>query len=364
MNLIFDRHIEPIFILGMHLAFWVIIVWYLNAGGWSWAFYTNMDNSLLIPNLYGNIFNAIVFYGNFFWLLPMYFGRKNGKRYWLFSGLLFFCCTFLEIGLDVYYSNWLLPVSVPSFDLFLLWFWNNSIFHVLFWVLAFAFFAPGEWLKNRDQKFELQGEKLKAELSMLKAQVNPHFLFNGINSIYHLIGTDDEDAKKVLLKFSDLLRYQLYECNEDFISLKKEITYIENYISLEEVRKGEDAFIRKDLLSHQDLVNLKSGNGKELKIAPLLLTPFIENAFKYLSLYSEKEKNRLEVRLTIQNNNIHLFVENTIDPLASNQKNGKAGGIGLDNVKRRLELLYPARYQLFISENMDCFKVDLKIDLS
>lgn len=197
-----------------------------------------------------------------------------------------------------------------------------------------------------------------AELDFLKAQINPHFLFNGINSIYHLIGTNDDAARKVLLQFSDLLRYQLYDCKEPLIQLKKELTYIENYILLEEVRKGEDAVIIRNLPTQDQM---QSMNGQ--KIAPLLFTPFLENAFKHLSLYSKKEENQVQIDIKILDKELSFSIKNTIDPAIKNIENHNSSGIGLENVKRRLAILYPNQHLLNITETQDIFSVDLKIQM-
>ena len=305
-------------------------------------------------------------------MIPRYLHQRRLRDFWWFSAALVFGFTILEVGIDTYYlfTNDALRSELVQQDgrayegnelLLYMTIWATTTFliNLFFWAGAFLFRFPRDWRRNERAQQQLIEDKLRAELDFLKAQINPHFLFNGINSIYHLIGENDEQAKSVLLQFSELLRYQLYECKEQYISLDKELNYIKNYILLEQVRKGEDAVISIDLPSTQDMQSL---NG--LLIAPLLLTPFLENAFKHLSLYSRKEENQLSIKIETQNHILNFAVENTVDPVRENKTNGKSSGIGLDNVRRRLAILYPGKHQLNISENGDRFAVSLQISLA
>jgi two-component system, LytTR family, sensor kinase len=216
----------------------------------------------------------------------------------------------------------------------------------------------------------LEKEKIEHELRFLRSQMNPHFLFNAINSIYVLIRKDAELASNTLLKFADLLRYQLYECNADRMSIEKEIFYLDNYIALEKLRRG-------NTLCTNYLV------GEEVRhfsIAPLLIIPFVENAFKYVSSYPDRP-NEVAVKLNCREGIFELTVENTVDeddyiPVemagvyggrggveAGGGASGGVvrGGIGLENVRRRLELIYNGRHQLDVRRGAKYFSVVLKI---
>lgn len=342
--------------IGIHLLTWLLILWFTLDGGWIWLYFKTFDASMDIPIWYGMIFNAIIFYANAFWLLPIKFDKGRKFHYWKIATTIFIILTGIETAIDVLYADWLFIFELPFLFVFLIFIGYNALFHIGFWILAFAYYAPKAWLRNERQKQELIQQKLRAELAFLKAQINPHFLFNGINSIYHLIVKDPHQAQQTLYQFSSLLRYQLYECNEPTIPLQQELEYLENYIALENVRKGRDAAIQ------WSIDQLESSTG--MKIAPLLITPFIENAFKYLSNYLEKERNIVDIKIQIQKNSLNLEVENTYEEDVFFQKDTKAGGIGLENVKRRLKLIYPDKHNLVMLAQNGKFIVHLKLVLT
>ncbi len=358
----------------LHVLFWVGLVVLLNSSmlNLDWGPFSYEKDTLLIPLLYGMIFNIALLYTNAYWLIPKYLHRKRISKFWGISALILIGVTLIEVLCDIGYLYYLEEFRRDALEAdnstnissnlvldFMIWLGSVFIVNLFFWAVAFLYRFPNDYKRGELAKQQLIQDKLTAELDFLKAQINPHFLFNGINNIYHLIGNDDKQAREVLLQFSSLLRYQLYECDDEFIPLKNELNYLKNYILLEQVRKGQDADIEVQLPDDEELDSL---NG--LKIAPLLLTPFLENAFKYLSLFSQKEDNRLSIQISVLNGELSFSVENTIDPSAVQKGKSKgAGGIGLENVKRRLALLYPEKHKLTISDNGDRFSVTLKINL-
>lgn len=357
----------------IHLTIWVCLVAILNSHALDleWGAFSRENNTLLVPLIYGMAFNAALFYWNAYWMVPKALHKKKYRKYYVTSILVLFFTTIIELICDITYffslseienelvKEYHLAPGSEILNFFLVWVSAVFIINLFYFIIAFLYRFPKDWKRNERAKQQLIQDKLTAELSFLRAQINPHFLFNGINSIYHLIGKDDEKAKHVLLNFSELLRYQLYECDEESIPLKKELSYIKNYILLEEIRKGQDAKIKVKLPSDNEIGSLNT-----LRIAPLLLTPFLENAFKYLSNFSEDEKNLLNIQISIVNNELIFYVENTIDLDIKVHSNGlKAGGIGLENVKRRLNMLYPKKHQLEILNTKEIFSVSLKIKL-
>jgi LytS/YehU family sensor histidine kinase len=221
-------------------------------------------------------------------------------------------------------------------------------FYTTFLVIAVK--SIRDKLRSDRRNALLEKEKTENELRFLKSQMNPHFLFNAINSIYVLIKKDPDFAGLTLVKFADMLRYQLYECNADEIPIEKEIGYLDNYIELEKLRKGKEIRTRYTV-----------GAGTcNFSIAPLLLIPFVENAFKYVSSCPDKN-NFVTVDLNYQDDIFELSVENTMDEDNVMPKERSWGGIGLENVRRRLELIYNGRHALDISTSEDIYSVLLTI---
>ncbi len=196
----------------------------------------------------------------------------------------------------------------------------------------------------------LKSEKTEAEMKLLKSQINPHFLFNALNNVYSLSYLKPEKTPENLLKLSQLLRYMLYECNDDRVPLIKEVISLENFIDLN---------LLKDSRGMKVTVNMERPS-EELMIAPLLLMPFVENAFKH-SKVEDLKKGWINIDLQAQDKKLLFKIENSI-PTVEYTKDS-VGGIGLANVKRRLDLIYPDKNKLEISTENNRYAVRLEIDL-
>jgi LytS/YehU family sensor histidine kinase len=226
----------------------------------------------------------------------------------------------------------------------------DSFVNILFWVICILA-AKMIIEKMRAQVYIEQIEKEKAtnELNFLRAQFNPHFLFNSINSIYGHIDKSNKDAREMLLVFSEMLRYQLYECNVERIDLNSELNYIKNYIAIQKGRIDERvsvSFCANDI-------------NEPVYVAPLLFIAFVENAFKYVG-FNENRINRVDISLKYQNNDLLLRVYNTKDTFTGGNDE-RASGLGIANTKRRLEILYPQKHQLQITDSLDTFEVNLTL---
>lgn len=224
-------------------------------------------------------------------------------------------------------------------------------------------------LEQQQTNRQLENQQLQTELNFLKSQVNPHFLFNTLNNLYSLALTKSDRAPEIVLKLSAILRYMLYECNERMVYLNKEIEYLRNYIELEELRQDGSNLIEL----------LVTGNTDRKMIAPLLFTPLLENAIKHglnrttanAWVRMHLDVNAMDLSFTIVNSkapqsNFHQKPLPNPVLLAENaaRSSVRTGGIGLLNVKRRLDLIYPNRHAFAVSEATDTYTVTLKLTLT
>ena len=203
---------------------------------------------------------------------------------------------------------------------------------------------------SEKQKKALENERLNAELNFLKLQINPHFLFNTLNSIYSQAHLKSEQTEYSILKFSQIMRYVLYDSTTEKIPLTRDLEYIRNYIDLQKLRISKNITIQYEV----------KGVTNDLLIAPLLLITFIENAFKHGISYSSP--SAIDIKISMVGNDLTLTVGNTIIRKAGAVRE-TAGGVGLVNARRRLDVLYPGRYWLDISDNSSIYVVNLKITL-
>ena len=227
-------------------------------------------------------------------------------------------------------------------------YYNISI-GIFYLAFSVALHLSKEWYIQRKRLQQIEIEKLNTELEYLKSQINPHFVFNSINTIFFQIDKQNITARETLSRFSEMLRYQLYECNGKDIPIEKELTYLQNYIELQRLRKDDNYIIH---FASDEAV-------KNFSIAPLLMIVFVENAFKHVSNYSDRN-NEISISLQRHDFVFTMKVTNTKD----SHVNGKAvGGIGLRNVKRRLDLLYNGSHTLHIQDNPGTYSVELSIGL-
>lgn len=275
-------------------------------------------------------------------LFPRFY--KNTKDYFIASALVIISLTMLVIFAEDYVIK---PFGEFKSE-------NPPIiFHIIriFSSLGFTFFVGTSLslMKQAEQHKEreklLTEEKLETELKLLKAQINPHFIFNALNNIYSLTYMKAENAPNSVLKLSEMLRYVFYDCSKDKVSLKEEIKYIENYTSFQQMKS-----------EYVQNIKIEMDNSLEnLQIAPMLFIPFIENAFKY-SRIEETESAFVNISIKKEEELLHFSMENSIPEHA---KSSPGSGTGINNVKHRLKIIYPEKHELTIQEQKDKFLVDL-----
>jgi sensor histidine kinase YesM len=288
---------------------------------------------------------ACYFYYNYVFLIPRFLLRK--RIGWYFLLLLTGLAAISAINVTFIYSTYDLIEHRHQFN-----FWRSAMFPVYPAIMAFALSSAVritmEWFKNERQKKEMEAEKLASELAFLKSQVNPHFLFNSLNNICSLARKKSDETENAIIKLSQIMRYMLQDSKDERVSLDKELEYLQSYIELQRLRLPDTVKISYSTEGRPDL----------LSIEPLLLIPFIENAFKHGVSY--KDASEIKIRLVCHSRTLSFTVENHI---AKHQDETveQGSGIGLKNVKRRLELLYPGKHQLTLRDDGNQYHVELEI---
>ena len=270
--------------------------------------------------------------------------RKNKTTFYLFS-LLIVGAAFILIQYVL--RDWIVPKEL-GFNRHNIYFTGSKILFILAVSTGYAFIRF--MVQDEKKREEEKAERLKSELAFLRSQISPHFIFNVLNSIVYLIRSKSEMAEPVTLKLSELMRYMLYTPSEGQVSLQQEINYLQNYIDLQRIRFEEDVEVNYQW----------SGSPSGQLIEPMILIPFVENAFKHG--VGMLDKPSIQIDLGIKNSELNFRVQNKIALESISSKDGQSG-IGIPNVKRRLELLYPDSHRLDIQEKEGYYIIDLSLSL-
>lgn len=331
-----------------HCLFWlgIYLLWVFVFRNYSFS----LNKTMTVEFCY-LLFITVDYYAVVYLIFPRFLKRRKYVYFVLYTFLLIAFSALLraliarQMSLHIFKDNFHPDFSALYF---------TSLLNIFIWAQLFIF---GKMVVDRiysQQRLAiLEKERVKQELDFLKAQINPHALFNSLNTIYGHIDKSNQTARNILLKFSGLLRYQLYDCSEDNISLEKEIEYIRNYISFQQIRKDEHLKVNVE-------IEADAGN---YTIAPLLLVVLIENAFKFVSSFTDRE-NVICIRLAVAGNQFTFRVYNTTEHRKAAAAFLNRGGIGIVNLKRRLELLYPGRHQLYFREAETDYEATLKLQLA
>ena len=329
-----QRAISPKWI---HAAVWILLLGIPGIMFWDQQFFGLPAAFYLLTTLY----HIGLFYFNAFYLYPK---LLNKRTWWLYI-----ICLIALVCLSGFAKVFLLQVLHPGFQFTA--FNRRLIFFPLvpFLFASIIYRLVYDRIRFERMEKEARAQRLDAELKLLRSQVSPHFLFNMLTNMVSMARLQSTLLEPSLIRLSELLRYMLYESNEEKIAIGKEIEQIENYVSLQQLRFGEDVAISLNI----------QNDYPEGMIEPMLLVPFIENAFKH-GIGMVKEPF-IQINLSVKEQQLYFSVVNNYNP--ANQSKDRHSGIGLNNVKNRLELLYANNYQLSIDNKNDIYSVHLNCKL-
>jgi len=309
---------------------------------------------LIIEDLFIILVIVVSVYINLLLLIPKLLRKR---KYFIYVLTLIFglsCFSFIVVyfSVEVFETDFSKTFDSPMpllYQQLILWITNFIL--ILFFVILTTFIKLlRDWFKLQDSTLkmkEMERQHLEAELKSLKAQINPHFLFNTLNNLYSLSLDSSPKTPEMILKLSDLMRYIIYECRENKVQARKELAFVANYLSLEKLRLGDSVIVEFDVIGEPNV-----------EIAPLLFINFIENAFKH-GRKTDGSLIKVSFDFTVENE-LNFCVENNIygdcQPV-----NNEYSGIGIDNVKKRLLLLYPEKHKLTITSNNEKYSVQLNI---
>jgi sensor histidine kinase YesM len=334
-------------VLLLHISFWVFYFTYRLFDIQEYLGYKKAFMYLSIPL----VFNVIASYVHYFFILPNLIRDKKAAPYVtklllllvviLTARILTENQIFAQIATNEAYYKTLKPMRVISTI------WDTLSFLIFTGMIRFTL----DWFDLENKKKQLENEKLVAELNYLKAQINPHFLFNTLHNLNYLVYTGSKNATEVIIKLSNIMRYMIYDANKEKVALKKEIAYMNDYIHLESIRLNQK----------YQLDFMVSGVTDRIEVAPLVMLTFLENAFKH-GVSDLEENCWIKVNLKSTENEIEYEVSNK--KLKATPNRNLKSGFGLENVKKRLDLSYPGKYALNIRDEESVYKVHLTLKLS
>lgn len=332
-----------------HVAFWtaMVIMYTIN-----YVFAPGVQQRRFVDTLIflpGHLFFS---YMQMYYVIPRYLVKRRYKQYILIS--------FLLLTISVAYAH-LVQIAILGGSLGRLYwerYFHYKNFFIRFGRSAFSlFFTSGlavsiklfkEWFRQRQQTLQVENEKIKIELESLRSQIHPHFLFNTLNNLYSLTLTSSTSASLVVEHLSDLLRYMLYECRDPYVRVERELDMLKKYLELEKLRYGD----------RLDVAFNVSGDTSGLAVSPLLFLPFVENSFKH-GVSQQLDQCWINIHIHIQDDTMTFQVSNS----RTEKHDSTFGGLGMQNVKKRLQLLYPGTHKLKISEEEEVYVVKLELKL-
>jgi len=347
----------------LHILAWLVLIilpqiiidrYWGNNNFIAWGFYLNA------------IIYGAIFYINYIWLVPKFYLGEKKTSYFAFAAItiIAFYSLFYVVSKHVIHDPERDKAITEAFEKLAqekimprppvrqLQVYYFGLISVIITGFSIGLRVIEKQAASEKRQKELEKEKLNSELAFLKSQVSPHFFFNTLNNIYSLIEINTKDAQDAVLKLSKLMRYLLYESENGKTQLTHEINFMTHYIDLMKLRLSNKVKLEVDLPEE----------GTQLSIPPLLFIPFVENAFKHGISY--REKSFISISMKTENKRITFSCDNSIGHSTEKETREKHSGIGLENVKKRLNLLFPGKHVLKIESVEKTFHVNLEIDLS
>ena len=338
------------FAYALHVTFWIV---YMTAFALSeWGYGNPLRNAFTVELLYLPS-RLVSVYLNWFFFIPLLLYRGHYVRY---LGTLLITICIVSIAQRTFLLYWGFPVFFPEWmDGHLKVFKFTRLLQSMLIITSPVAFTTGwrlfeDWRQKQQREEMLKRQRTESELKYLKAQINPHFLFNTLNNIYGLSLENSKKVPELILKLSDFLSFSLYDSNDKLVSVSKEIKLIEDFIDLQKARFHDR--VRVDLV--------KENMFNDFVVPPLLFIPLVENAFKH-SLKDETHVAEISIRFSQQSESLIFRITNTLAHTDGVVPTNTKGGIGLANLRRRLALIYPEHHELTIEDSDSFFSVELKI---
>lgn len=344
LNILFQKRMRWLY----HAIFWLLVLFFYT------MFFGHQSGNYLNTFLFVSALLIITIATSYFFiyfLIPRYFEKHRYGLFILFSIYTVLASLYLEtlaaflmLLLFIFWAN--KPPDQASIDVYFL---VVALYFVVFLVIAIKLLRT--WYSRQQALQEISRQKLETELKMLKSQIQPHFLFNSLNSIYALSLKKSDEAPEMIIKLSGILDYLLYECDAEQVPLEKEIQVIEDYIELQKVRYGEKLDLNFEVL----------GEPVNTVIVPMLFLPLVENSFKH-GADSQRMNPWIRIKLEVLENRVLFSISNS--HRGKKAKSSAHSGIGLANLEKRLQLLYPGRYRFELEMTEDKFEINLQLELN
>jgi two-component system, LytTR family, sensor kinase len=306
------------------------------------------QGSMFLHFLAFNVYLIAIFYLHGYWMLPKLMLKK---RWFTYSGILILLFIVFMSLREMLFVRLRPPEFMHSqrFELFRPERLDSIFLFAVIIVISGGIWTVQEWLNAEKKARQIEAQRMAMELSFLRSQINPHFLFNTLNSIYSLALMRSEQTANAVMKLSDIMRYITEDANTDMVLLEKEVNYIRYYVELQKIRLGPTEDIRLEVI----------GEIPELTIPPLILMPFVENAFKYG--IGPEEQTSIHIRIQMSGNYLSFT---SVNRVVCSSKHLNTLGLGISNTRQRLEQIYPGKHKLDLMENNKAFIVKLNIQLA